>query len=89
MKNKVEYKHIKCKSGEYKTPCCGEEATDFDGNCYKGNNGKKYPKFISHNKKIGDITLLNFNGEYSSLYWTEIHFCNKCNVEYDFENSSI
>lgn len=77
-------------SNGYRTPCCRSEIPEWEpGNEYLGNNGEKYPKIISHNKRIGDFTIMNFNGEYSSYDWTEIHYCNKCNVEYEFENSSI
>jgi hypothetical protein len=75
---------------DYKTPCCHSDSPDWEGDeTYLGNNGEQYPKIISHNKTFGELTIMNFNGEYSSYDWTEIHYCNKCNVEYQFENSSI
>ena len=78
------------KSNGYQTPCCKREIPEYEYDTqYKGNNGQIYTKFISHNKQIGDFVLMNFHGEYSSYDWTEIHFCNKCNREYEFENSSI
>ena len=49
-----------------------------------------YPILIPHNKKEGDEYIPKYvNGEYKSFEWTEIHYCNQCNVEYEFENSSI
>lgn len=82
----ADMKPIKCNG--YQTPCCHQEIPNMEQQ-YKGNNGQIYPKIISHNKQIGDFILMNFNGEYSSYDWTEIHFCNKCNIEYHFYNSSI
>ena len=76
-------------SKDYNCPGCGKHTPDWEPeNEYKGKNGEEYPKIISHNKKIGDIVLLNFSGEYSSYDWTEIHYCNDCEIEYQFENSN-
>jgi hypothetical protein len=82
-------KQIPLKSNGYQTPCCQNEIPEWEYTKYKGHNGKYYPKIISHNKKIGELVLMNFNGEYLSYDWTEIHYCNKCKVEYEFLNSSI
>jgi len=73
-------------SNGYQTPCCKESIPEFEGDKYKGNNGKKYPKMISHNKRIGDLIIANFDGEFSTYSWTEIHYCNQCNIEYEFLN---
>jgi len=84
-KVKVEVKKMRCNG--YETPCCKKSLPEWEqAEEYKGKNGEKYPKIISHNKKIGDTAIANFNGEYSTYDWTEIHYCNQCNVEYDFLN---
>jgi len=84
----ADMKPVNCNG--YRTPCCNSDIPEMEKlESYPGNNGKMYPQMISHNKRFGDLILMNFNGEYSSYDWTEIHFCNKCNVEYSFLNSSI
>ena len=76
-------------SKNYNCPGCDKESPEWEiDEVYKGNNGEEYPKIISHNKKMGDHVMLNFHGEYMSFDWTEIHYCNDCDIEYQFENSS-
>ena len=69
---------------QFTCPTCGYKPPDED---YKIKS-VKYPKIVSHNKKIGDLVVMNYNGEYSSYDWTETHWCKKCKKQFSFENSS-
>jgi thiol-disulfide isomerase/thioredoxin len=70
---------------EYCCPICGYEPPEED---YKV-KGVLYPKITTHNKKIDDMVIMNFNGEYSFYDWNETHWCPKCRKEFSFDNSSI